>query len=163
MAPSMIGHALAMFGVGDFLSNLTLGAAADRVGARRLFAFAFFVLSLLFFLWPHCTTERSLSAVAFFYGYFCCTISSMPIIILADAYGESSSEHILTLNGITNMFKFPGYLLGPTLAGIVVDESGGYFVAAYVSGLLTLIGTMMLLRIPPPDEQHRQLSLMPKR
>jgi MFS family permease len=104
-----------MFGVGDFLSNLTLGAVADKVGARRLFAVAFFILSCLFFLWPACNSVLTLSTIAFFYGYFCCTISSMPIIILADAYGESSSEHILALNGITNLFKLPGYFLGPLL------------------------------------------------
>ena len=89
MPTSMGGHALAVFGLGDFLSNLSLGAVSDKVGARRLFAFAFFSLSFLFFLWPHCTTVPSLSTIAFFYGYFCCTISSMPLIILADAYGES--------------------------------------------------------------------------
>jgi len=158
MPPSMGGRALAMFGLGDFLSNTTLGAVADKVGARRLFTFAFFNLSFLFFLWPYCTTGASLSTIAFFYGYFCCTISSMPIIVLADAYGESSSEHILALNGIRNMFKCPGYLLGPPIAGILVEVSGGYNLAATCSGVTTLIGTMMLLMIPSPEEQQRQLS-----
>ena len=158
MPPSAAGHALAMFGVGDFLSNLSLGAAADRVGARPVFSVAFFSLSLMFFLCPHCTTGSSLSTIAFFYGYFCCTISSMPIIILADAYGESSSEHILALNGITNLFKFPGYLLGSPIAGKLVEETGGYNLAAVTSGITTLIGTIMLLFIPSPAEQKRQLS-----
>eukprot|EP00986_Skeletonema_menzelii_P007545 scaffold2971_cov152-Skeletonema_menzelii.AAC.5 len=158
MPPSVAGHALAVFGVGDFLSNLTLGAAADRVGARPVFTIAFFSLSLMFFLWPHCTTGSTLSAISFFYGYFCCTISSMPIIILADAYGESSSEHILALNGITNMFKFPGYLLGSPIAGKLVEASGGYNLAAVSSGITTLVGTAMLLFIPSPEEQKRQLS-----
>lgn len=159
MPPAMGGHALAVFGIGDFLSNLTLGAVADIVGARRLFTLAFFNLSILFFIWPHCTTSAALSTVAFFYGYFCCTISSMPIIILADAYGESSSEHILALNGITNMVKFPGYLLGPSIAGLLVEiSSGDYNLAANFSGFVTLIGTLALLMIPSPEKQIKQLS-----
>ena len=100
MPASLGGQCLAIFGLGDFLSNLSLGTVADYMGARRLLALAFLNLSVLFFIWPHCTSGRALEVVAFFYGYFCCTISSMPIIILADAYGESSSEHILALNGI---------------------------------------------------------------
>jgi len=163
MPPSVAGHALAVFGVGDFLSNLTLGVAADRVGARPVFTIAFFSLSLMFFLWPHCTTGSTLSTIAFFYGYFCCTISSMPIIILADAYGETSSEHILALNGITNMFKFPGYLLGSPIAGKLVEASGGYNLAAVSSGITTLIGTFMLLFIPSPKEQKHQLSTISTR
>ena len=151
-----------MFGVGDFLSNLTLGAVADTVGARRLFTIAFYSLSCLFFLWPHCTMVSTLSAIAFWYGYFCCTVSSMPIIILADAYGDDASGHILALNGITNMFKFPGYLFGPPIAGMLVEMSG-YDLAALVSGVCTLIGTTFLLFIPHPKEQKRQLSTIPER
>jgi len=162
MSSQMAGHALVIFGVGDFLSNLTLGAVADTVGARRLFTIAFYSLSLLFFLWPHCTTVSTLSAVAFWYGYFCCTVSSMPIIILADAYGDDASGHILALNGITNMFKFPGYLFGPPIAGMLVEISG-YNLAALVSGVCTLIGTTFLLLIPHPKEQKRQLSTISER
>lgn len=159
MPQSMAGRALVMFGVGDFLSNLTLGGVADKVGARRLFAVAFFILSCLFFLWPACNSVLTLSTIAFFYGYFCCTISSMPIIILADAYGESSSEHILALNGITNLFKLPGYFLGPPMAGMLVEANGGdYNLAAICSGLTMFIGTVMLLMIPTPEEQKHQLS-----
>ncbi|KAL7482707.1 hypothetical protein ACHAW6_008370 [Cyclotella cf. meneghiniana] len=94
MSSSLVKYALAMFGVGNFLSNLTLGGVADRFGASRLLAFAFVILSILFFIWPHCTTIASLSAVAFAYGYFSCTIVSMPVIILANAFSDSSSEHI---------------------------------------------------------------------
>lgn len=83
----------------------------------------------------------------------------MPIIILADAYGESSSEHILALNGITNMVKFPGYLLGPSIAGLLVEiSSGDYNLAANFSGFVTLIGTLALLMIPSPEKQIKQLS-----
>ena len=159
MSSAMGGHALAVFGVGDFLSNLTLGVVADMIGARRLLSFAFVNLSILFFIWPHCVTGTTLSIVAFFYGYFCCTISSMPIIILADAYGESSSEHILALNGITNMFKFPGYLFGPSIAGLLVERSSGdYTSAANFSGITILIAALTLVMIPSPEQQVQQLS-----
>lgn len=159
LTPSASGQALVMFGIGDFLSNLTLGDVADRLGARRLLALAFGILAVLFFVWTYCTTISTLSVVAFLYGYFCCTISSMPIIILADAFSETSSEHILTLNGITNLFKFPGYLFGPMLAGLLVEYSGGsYGGAAFCSGVASLWGAVLLLMIPSPNEQHKLLE-----
>lgn len=159
MPPSIGGTVIVMFGIGDFLSNITLGVVADAIGARRLLALAFLILSTLFFAWPHCSTGTSLSVIAFFDGYLTCTITSMPIIILADAFSETSSEHILALNGMTNMVKFPGYLLGPVVAGQVVKLMGGdYKLAAITSGLITMFGAIMLLMIPSPEEQQRQLE-----
>ncbi len=142
------GHILGMLGMGMLLSNLSLCPVIDRVGAVRLLIFAFTVLALLFFVLPLCISVASLSAISFLYGFFYCTIASMPLIILADAYGESSSEHILAMNGIVNMAKLPGYLSGPSIAGFLVEYTGGYRLAAVSSGVSMLLGTAFLLFIP---------------
>ena len=158
MPPSAGGHALALVGSGILLSNLSLGPVCDRFGARRLIILSFFVVSVLFFIWPHCSVE-SIDALAFLYGYLVSLISSLPIIILADAYGEIGSEYILVLNGITNIIKLPGYLLRPYIAGLIIEwADGSYIYAANCSGLTTLIGSLMLLCIPSPEKQLQQLS-----
>lgn len=159
MAPSVGGHVLAMCGVGILFSNLTLGPVADGIGSRRLLILSFFCIAILFFVWPHCTSTASMSALAFCYGYLTCTMSSLPVIILADAYGECCPERVLALNGVTNLFKFPGYLLGPSIAGMMVEKSG-YNLAGSVSGLITLTSTLTLLMIPSPEQQQRELLEM---
>ena len=162
MQPTVGGHVLSMCGVGILLSNLSLGPVADRIGSRRLLALSFLGISMLFFVWPHCISNTALSALAFCYGYLGGTMSSLPVIILADAFGESCSERVLALNGVTNIFKFPGYLLGPSIAGMLVEQ-GGYSLAGIVSGLITLAGTITLLLIPSPDQQQRELLEMKRR
>ncbi|KAL7427689.1 hypothetical protein ACHAXM_000960 [Skeletonema potamos] len=162
MAPSVGGHVLAMCGVGILFSNLTLGPVVDGIGSRRLLTLSFFCISILFFVWPRCISAASLSALAFCYGYLCCTMSSLPVIILADAYGECCPGRVLALNGVTNLFKFPGYLLGPSVAGMMV-EKGGYNLAGSVSGLITLTSTLTLLMIPSPEKQEGELLEMKRK
>lgn len=159
MQPTVGGHVLSMCGVGILLSNLSLGPVADSIGSRRLLTLSFLGISMLFFVWPHCISNTALSALAFCYGYLVGTMSSLPVIILADAFGESCSERVLALNGVTNIFKFPGYLLGPSIAGMLVEQ-GGYSLAGIVSGLITLAGTVTLLLIPSPEQQQRELLEM---
>jgi len=159
MAPSVGGHVLSMCGVGILFSNLSLGPVVDGIGPRRLLVLSFFCISLLYFVWPYCISTASMSMLAFCYGYLTSTLSSLPVIILADAYGKSCPERVLALNGITSIFRFPGYLMGPLIAGIMV-ERGGYGLAGSVSGLITLAGTLTLLMIPPPEQQQRELLEM---
>lgn len=162
LPPSMAGKALSMFGVGDLLSKFVLGPVTDKIGARRMLAVSFYALSALFGAWPMCTTGTSLNALALLYGSFCSTISSLPLIILADAYGERSSEHVLALNGIANMFKFPGYLLGPPIGGVLVEMTGGFGLPALFSGIGTFVASTLLLALPSPQEQQKQLSMSEK-
>ena len=159
MEPTMGGQILGMCGVGILCSNLSLGPVADGIGPRHLLILSFFCISVLYSVWSHCISTASMSVLAFCYGYLTCTLSSLPIIILADAYGDSCPERVLALNGVTNMFRFPGYLMGPSIAGMMV-ERGGYGLAGSVSGFITLVGTLTLLMIPSPQHQQQELLEM---
>jgi len=152
------GFAIALYGLGVLVANLTLGAAVDRVGAQKLLAFGFATMAMLFFIWPLCISTLQIYLVAFWFGYFQGPISSLPIIILADAFACSSSEHILALNGMINMCKFPGYLLGSAIASNIAQQFGGYRNATALSGIIELLGASTLLMIPTPEKQQRQLA-----
>ena len=153
----LAGHVLSMIGVGSLLSNLSLGSVADRIGAQHLTILAFLCISVVQFLWPYATTNIGLSSVGFLFGYFVCTLSSLPIIILADAYSESP-EHILALSGISAMIRFPGYMLGSVITGYLIEWSGGYKLASICSGITTLMATAFLFFIPSPEEQQSMLT-----
>lgn len=152
----LAGHVLSMIGVGSLLSNLSLGSVADKIGAQHLTILSFLCISVVQFLWPYATTNIGLSSIGFLFGYFVCTLSSLPIIILADAYSESP-EHILALSGISAMVRFPGYSLGSVIAGYLIEWSGGYKLASICSGITTLIATAFLFCLPSPEEQQSML------
>ena len=151
----LAGRVLSMIGFGSLLSNLSLGPVADRFGAKPLFIFAFLCISAVQFAWVY-VSSSGLSVIAFFFGYFATTLSSLPIIILAEAYSESL-EHILALSGVSSMLRFPGYMLGPVIAGWLIEWSG-YTLTSVCAGLTTLFGTVLLLFIPTPEEQRHMLT-----
>jgi len=153
----LAGQVLSMIGVGSLLSNLTLGRVADRIGAQRLFIFAFLCISAVQFVWPYASSNIGLSSIAFLFGYFVCTLSSLPLIILAENYSESP-EHILALSGVSSMTRFPGYMLGPVIAGYLIEWSGGYNLTSICAGFTTLSATVLLFSLPYPEEQQRMLK-----
>ena len=160
LPPSLAAEALSMFGAGDLLGKFALGPGTDRIGARKTLAASFYALSALFGAWPACTTGTSICALALLYGSLAGAISSLPLIVLADAYGERSPEHVLALNGAANLFKVPGYLLGPPAAGALAEMAGGYGLPALCSGIGTFVASTLLLALPSPREQQEQLSSM---
>mmetsp|Transcript_4393 Transcript_4393/g.9155 ORF Transcript_4393/g.9155 Transcript_4393/m.9155 type:complete len:567 (-) Transcript_4393:78-1778(-) len=151
------GFAMTLYGLGMLLANITVGFAVDRFGSCQLLASGFFTMAMLFFTWPLSVTAPQIYLEAFLFGYFQGPSSSLPIIILADAFACSSPEHILVLNGMINMCKFPGYLLGSAIASNIAQKFGGYGNASALSGIIELLGASMLLMIPTPEEQQRRL------
>jgi len=152
------GFAMTLYGLGMLIANITVGVAVDRFGACQLLASGFATMAMLFFAWPLSVSSSQIYLGSFLFGYFQGPSSSLPIIILADAFACSSPEHILVLNGMINMCKFPGYLLGSAIASNIVETFGGYGYAAALSGMIEILGASMLLMIPTPDEQHRRLA-----
>lgn len=151
------GFAMTLYGLGMLIANVTVGVAVDRFGACQLLASGFATLAMLFFGWPLCVSASQIYLLAFLFGYFLGPSSSLPLIILADAFACSSPEHILVLNGMINICKFPGYLLGSAIASDIV-QMGGYANATALSGIIEILGASVLLMIPTPEEQQRRLA-----
>jgi MFS family permease len=152
------GFAMTLYGLGMLTANITVGAAVDRFGACQLLISSFVTMAMLFFAWPLSVSAPQIYLLAFLFGYFNGPSSSLPIIILADAFACTSPEHILVLNGLINMCKFPGYLLGSAIACIIAQKFEGYIHATALSGMIELLGASMLLIIPTPEEQQRRLA-----
>lgn len=133
-------RALSLTGVGMLAGNISLGRVTDAAGPIAILRFTMCALTVLLFLWPYCTTSASLSCVAFFFGYMASTQSSVPLIIMADAFGETSPDSILTLLGLLNACKFPGYLFGPSCIGYVYEMLGDYHIASIITGTGMLLG-----------------------
>ena len=153
------GLAMTLFGLGMLLSNVSVGVAVDRVGARHLLTAEFVAITMVYFVWPLCVTQPQIYLAAFLFGCLLGPSSSLPLIILADAFATSCPEHILALNGMLNMCKFPGYLFGSAFASHIVQELGGYKYAAVLSAFLEILAASMLFKIPSPEMQQLKLNV----
>jgi MFS family permease len=147
-------RAMSMTGLGILLGNMTLGMVVDMVGPVKSFRFTMTSLVVIMFAWPYCTTPASLMTVAFIYGFNATTQMSVPLIILADAFGETSPDSILTLVGILNVCKFPGYLFGPVMVGTLFEAYGNYTVGSIVTGTTFLIANVCLFFLPSSKDQR---------
>lgn len=146
-------RALSLTGLGMLVGNMTLGIITDIIGPIRSLQITMTALVALVFIWPLCTTPTSLNVLSLLYGYMSTTQASVPLIIMADAFGETSPGSILTLLGILNVAKFPGYLFGPAINGSLFEYFGDYSLACVIAGFTMLAGVFFLYFIPSAEEQ----------
>jgi predicted MFS family arabinose efflux permease len=132
--------ALSLTGLTMLLGNITLGRVTDIVGPIRILQITMMLLMVISFVWPYITDATGVTILAGLFGYAATTQGSVPLIIMADAFGSSSPDSILTLLGILNFAKFPGYLFGPTICGSLYERDGDYFSASVFTGVIMLIG-----------------------
>jgi predicted MFS family arabinose efflux permease len=157
-------RALSLTGLFMLLGNVTLGRVTDMIGPIRTLQITMCVLMVLMFMWPYCTSPESLSVLACLFGYCATTQSSVPLIILADAFRETSPDSILTLLGVLHVSKCPGYLFGPTIVGGLFDMFGNYKGGSIFTGTIMLVANLFLFTLPSTAEQtetvlkkHRQV------
>ena len=150
--------ALSYAGVALLLGNITLGWITDRIGPIRSLQSSMIILVLLMIAWPFCNTTTTLSILAFLYGYCATTQSSVPLLIIADAFGETSPDGILTLLGMLNVCKLPGYLLGPAVVGSLYDSFGNYTVGSIFLGATMLVANVWLFFLPSPQSQMERIA-----
>ena len=140
LSPEVGAAALSLTGLTMLLGNITLGRVTDVVGSIRMLQITMNVLMLVFFVWPYGTDTISLTTLAGLYGYAATTQGSVPLIIMADAFDSTSPDSILTLLGVLNFAKFPGYLFGPTICGTLYEKYGDYFSSSLFTGIIMLTG-----------------------
>ena len=140
LSPEVGAGALSLTGLTMLLGNITLGRATDMVGPIRILQITMTILMVVFFAWPYATDATSLTILACLFGYAATTQGSVPLIVMADAFDSTSPDSILTLLGILNFAKFPGYLFGPTICGWLYDWYGDYYNASIFTGTIMLIG-----------------------
>lgn len=146
-------RALSLTGLFMLLGNVTLGRVTDMIGPIRSLQITMCILMVLMFIWPYCTSPASLSALACLFGYCATTQSSVPLIILADAFRETSPDSILTLLGVLHVSKCPGYLFGPTIVGGLFDMFGNYIGGSIFTGTIMLVANLFLFTLPSTAEQ----------
>jgi MFS family permease len=154
LSPAAGSQALSLTGLFMLLGNVTLGGVTDWIGSIRTLQLTMTALVGCMLIWPHCTTSLSLNILAALYGYMSTTQSSVPLVILADAFGDIAPQTILTLVGLQNVCKFPGYFLGPMVVGHFYEMFGKtYDMAALLAAAFMFVGNVSLFVLPSAQHQ----------
>eukprot|EP00559_Dactyliosolen_fragilissimus_P004063 CAMPEP_0184860550 /NCGR_PEP_ID=MMETSP0580-20130426/5416_1 /TAXON_ID=1118495 /ORGANISM="Dactyliosolen fragilissimus" /LENGTH=429 /DNA_ID=CAMNT_0027357693 /DNA_START=164 /DNA_END=1453 /DNA_ORIENTATION=- len=150
---------LSLTGLAMIMGNMTLGFVVDWIGPIRMLKVLLVHVTVLMFLWPHCTNLQVLRVVAFLYGFGTTVTFTMPLIILADVFGDVAPHTILHLVGISNAISTPGYLFGPSITGHLYDIYGTYVSGSIFTGVTTIFSSLALMFILDPMEQRVRLGV----
>jgi len=149
---------LSLSGLFLITGNLTLSFVIDRYGPIVGLRSVACVLACVLFSWPYSKSKLTLQVLACIYGY-CLVVIAMPIIILADVFGDVAPSAILFLLGLLNFCAIPGYLFGPTVVGYLYDVYGSYTYGAMFTGISITVGIVALGFIPNANEQKKRLGI----
>ena len=130
-AAALIG----VIGVASVVGRLAIGALADRVGRVRTFQASFAVLAASFLIWLVGGSWPWLSAFAVVLGTGYGGWIALQPTVLAQLFGTRGLGGLV---GLVYTAAGVGALIGPPLAGVLVDATGGYrwaIAAAGVAGL----------------------------
>jgi|YelNatPaOPRAMG01_1025707.scaffolds.fasta_scaffold04142_8 MFS family permease len=131
-----------VIGGASVLGRLGLGALADRAGLIRLYQGAFLLMATSYALWLGGTSYPTLVIFALAMGTGYGGYVALSPAVLTDLYGP---QRLGTVMGILYTSGAVGAMLGPPLAGAIIDYSHSYrwaiayALAAAVASFVTLL------------------------
>ncbi|WP_250556321.1 MFS transporter [Pseudonocardia lacus] len=140
-AAALIG----VIGVASVAGRLVIGALADRVGRVRTFRACFAVLGASFAIWLLAPSWPWLLVFAVVLGTGYGGWIALQPTVLAELFGVRG---IGALVGLVYTAAGVGALIGPPLAGVVVDATGGFGWAVAGAGVFGLAAYAALLALP---------------
>ena len=147
-AAALIG----VIGVASVVGRLAIGALADRVGRVRTFQASFAVLAASFLIWLVGGSWPWLSAFAVVLGTGYGGWIALQPTVLAQLFGTRGLGGLV---GLVYTAAGVGALIGPPLAGVLVDVTGGYRWAIAAAGVAGLGAFVALLPLPSGPAMRR--------
>ncbi len=142
LAAALVGW----IGAASIVGRLGLGAIAPRIGLTRLYQACFLVMGLSFPLWL-AADDRYWMLVLFtvVLGVAYGGVRALSPAVAASSFGPRGLGGIL---GAIYTAAGVGGLVGPPLAGTLIDSAGGYTPAILFAAVLTFCAFAVLTRLP---------------
>ena len=140
-AASLIG----VIGAGSSLGRLALGGVADRLGSVRTYQVAVGILTISFVVWYVAPDYTALAVFAFLLGLGYGGWVALSASVVAELFGPEglggSIGALYTSAGV-------GALVGPPLAGFLVDFTSSYRLAIGSAVALALLSCLLAMSLP---------------
>lgn len=149
LTPALAAFAVGLLGVSSIPGRILGGAACDRIGWRRGYAFGLLGMGLAIVELLMVRSPATLYLFVVWYGVFNGMRNPAQLGLLAHFFGTRSMGKLV---GLTQAIAMPISALGPYLAGFIYDSTGSYIIAiVLMAGLLLLTGSLVfLVKAPQP-------------
>jgi MFS family permease len=134
-----------VIGIASVCGRLGLGALADRLGLVGLYLFCFLLQALSYAIWLGAHSYAALIVFALVIGTGYGGYVALAPALLAQFFGTGNLGALVGTLYTSNAF---GTLIGPPLAGFVIDQTGGYRWA--VAAALGMATAAFLVLLPLP-------------
>lgn len=137
-AATLIG----VIGVSSVLGRLAIGPVADRVGYLHAYRFCFGIMAGSYLVWLAVSGYPALVVFAAILGVGYGGWIALGPAVMAELFGTAGLGGTLGLNGTGSAV---GVLVGPPLAGMLIDATGGYRWAILLAAGLATAAALALL------------------
>ncbi len=149
VSPVAAAALIGVIGVASVVGRLAIGALADWMGRIRAFQLSLAVLALSFGIWLVTSTLPGLVTFAVVLGVGYGGWIALQPTVIAELFGPRGLGWLV---GLVYTAAGVGVLLGPPLAGVLIDATGGYRWAIACSGLCAFASFLFLLPLRPPPQ-----------
>ena len=137
-------------GAASIGGRLGLGLLADRLGSIRMYRLCFFVMAASYVLWLTTTAYAVLFVFAIVFGVAYGGFIALSPAVMAELFGTAGMGRVV---GVLYTSAGFGALVGPPIAGLIIDRTGSYRWAIGVAMALAFVGWAVLLRLRQPQAQ----------
>jgi predicted MFS family arabinose efflux permease len=142
---------VAIIGGASIVGRVVMGAVASRVGAIRLLQASFAIMAASFLLWLSAGSSYAVLAVfsavmGIGYGGFVALSPAVAALLFGTTGLGAVLGALYTAAGI-------GGLVGPPIAGVVIDQAS-YHVAIVLFLILSSLATVVLFALPRPEPRR---------
>ena len=137
---------IGVIGVASVCGRLGLGALADRLGLVGLYLFCFLLQALSYAIWLGAHSYVTLVIFALVIGTGYGGYVALAPAVLAEFFGTGNLGALVGALYTSNAF---GTLIGPPLAGFIIDHTGAYRWA--IAAALAMATAAFLVLLPLPN------------
>ena len=143
MSQQLSLYLVAMVNGGSFFGRIILGRAADRLGRLNVLGISGLATGTMCFCWTRAHSVGAIVIFAVIYGFTSGAVVSMLSACFAQI--PNDSRDIGTYIGMGMFCVAFGALIGTPISGVLVARSGGFVTASIFSGVMTIVGSFMVL------------------
>jgi MFS family permease len=136
---------IGVIGIGSVCGRLGLGALADRLGLLGLYLLCFLLQALSYAIWLDAHSYLTLVVFALVIGTGYGGYVALAPAVLAQFFGTGNLGALVGTLYTSNAF---GTLIGPPLAGFIIDQTGGYRWAIAAALAMATAAFLVLLPLP---------------
>ena len=135
-------------GAASIGGRLGLGLLADRLGSIRMYRLCFFVMAASYVLWISTTRYAVLLVFAVIFGIAYGGFIALSPAVMAELFGTAGMGRVV---GVLYTSAGFGALIGPPVAGLIIDRTDSYRWAIGTAMALAFVGWAVLLRLRHPE------------